>query len=124
MGGMGAALRQRPATPWMPWLCFGVAGAVLSPLATILLLVMAVMASRYERTHGAWVAYLTGVALVWVPLAISLRSAFPTAARGPLAVYELIILCAAGLGLLVVGLGIAREHLGWWRAMAASRRAR
>ena len=124
MGGMGAALRQRPATPWMPWLCFGVAGGVLSPLATILLLVMAVMASRYERAHGAWVAYLTGVALVWVPLAISLRSAFPTAARGPLAVYELIILCAAGLGLLVVGLGITREHLGWWRAMAASRRAR
>ena len=107
--GMGGGLLTRPVRPWLPWLCFGVAGGVFAPVATPVLLVMAIMASVIERAHGAWVAYLIGVALVWVPLVISFRTAFP------IWPYELVTLCAAGLGLLVVAVEILRERLLWVR---------
>lgn len=114
---MSAALLRRPATAWLPWLCFGVAGVIVFPVGTILLLGMAIMASRYERAHGAWIAYLAGAVVVWAPLLISFRAGFS------IWPYELTVLCAAGLCLLVVALRIAREHLGWWRALRAHRRA-
>jgi hypothetical protein len=109
IAGMGAGLLTRAARPWLPWLFFGVAGGVFAPVTTLVLLVMTIMASVIERARGAWVAYLIGVALVWVPLVISFRTGFP------IWPYELVILCAAGLGLLVVGVGILRERLVWVR---------
>ena len=111
--GMDVGLLTRPARPWLPWLFFGVAGGVFSPVTTVVLLVAAIMASAIERAHGAWAAYLIGVALVWVPLLISFRTGFP------IWPYEVAILCAAGLGLLIVAVGILRDRLRWVRRRSA-----
>jgi ABC-type proline/glycine betaine transport system permease subunit len=127
MAGVDAGLLERPTRlwhVWLPWLCLGVAGGVFAPVFTVLLLVMAVMAARHEHARGAWIAYLIGVALVLVPFLISIRTGLPIGLVGPMGTYELVLLCAAGLGLLVVAAGVVREHLGWWRAVVAGRRAR
>jgi len=104
---------QPPARPPQTWFLIGllvglVTYALLGPtlglILAVLVLVPAVVASRGARSGGAWAAYLCGVGVMAVPIAIAVTVASPMA--GAL----LVVGCAAVLALGVAGLGLLRDR--------------
>jgi hypothetical protein len=99
------------ARPIRTWLLFGVfAGFAVYALVpvglplAVLLLAVAIVASVRKRAPGAWVAYLCGLGMMAVPIALALAVVSQTA--GAL----LILGVAAVLALGVAALGLRRDR--------------